>query len=110
MSDHVSNLAFIRARAGRSPELEAILNVLVAQSRQEPGCLNYSLQRSQTDADLWLLLGIWQSNEAMQAYFQRPHLQVFGSFIDSYLVRELDLHTFSGVPNSSGLERYRDWA
>lgn len=99
MSEQVSTLVFIKACEGprASTELESRLQQLVSLSLGEPGCLAYSLQRSLTDQQLWLLQGTWQSTEALNAYLCQPPLQVLGGLLGEHLVQELDLHTFSGA-------------
>ncbi|KXK70383.1 antibiotic biosynthesis monooxygenase, partial [Pseudomonas monteilii] len=68
----VTHLAFIRASSGRSAELGARLRDLLEPSLRAPGCLSFSVQRSQADADLWLLSGSWQDQQAMSGYFASP--------------------------------------
>ncbi|KTC37483.1 MAG: antibiotic biosynthesis monooxygenase family protein [Pseudomonas sp.] len=99
MSTHipVSHMAFVRARAGRSSELGARLSSLIEPSRQAPGCLHFALQRSQCDADLWLVSGFWNNQQAMTAYFSSPAMQVFTDLVQDLVVNSLDLHTFNTV-------------
>jgi quinol monooxygenase YgiN len=99
MSKQVSTLVFIKASDGPrvSTELETRLQQLVSQSLVEPGCLAYSLQRSLTDQQLWLLQGTWQSKDALEAYLCQPPLQALGGLLGEHLVVEMDLHTFTGA-------------
>ncbi|WEK32040.1 MAG: antibiotic biosynthesis monooxygenase [Candidatus Pseudomonas phytovorans] len=90
----VTHLAFIRASCGRSAELGARLRDLLEPSRRAPGCLSFTVQRSQADADLWLLSGSWQDQQAMSGYFASPTLDVFGELVQARVVSSLDLHTF----------------
>lgn len=90
----VTHLAFIRASSGRSAELGARLRDLLEPSLRAPGCLSFTVQRSQADADLWLLSGSWQSQQAMSGYFASPTLEVFGELVQAQVVSSLDLHTF----------------
>ncbi|MEW5513371.1 antibiotic biosynthesis monooxygenase family protein [Pseudomonas asiatica] len=90
----VTHLAFIRASSGRSAELGARLRDLLEPSLRAPGCLSFSVQRSQADADLWLLSGSWQDQQAMSGYFASPTLKVFGELVQEQVVSSLDLHTF----------------
>ncbi|WP_024717452.1 putative quinol monooxygenase [Pseudomonas putida] len=93
----VTHLAFIRASSGRSAELGARLRDLrdlLEPSRRAPGCLSFTVQRSQADADLWLLSGSWQDQQAMSGYFASPTLDVFGELVQAQVVSSLDLHTF----------------
>jgi quinol monooxygenase YgiN len=90
----VTHLAFIRASSGRSAELGARLRDLLEPSLRTPGCLSFTVQRSQVDADLWLLSGSWQNQQAMSGYFASPTLQMFGELVQARVVSSLDLHTF----------------
>ncbi|MFV3405678.1 MULTISPECIES: putative quinol monooxygenase [Pseudomonas] len=91
----VTHLAFIRASNGRSAELGMRLRDLLEPSLQTPGCLSFSVQRSQVDADLWLLSGSWRDQQAMSGYFASPTLSMFGELVQEQVVSSLDLHTFA---------------
>lgn len=93
-SQPVTHLAFIRASRGRSVELGARLRDLLEPSLQTPGCLSFNVQRSQADADLWLLTGSWCDQQAMSGYFASPTLDLFGELVQAQVVASLDLHTF----------------
>lgn len=90
----VTHLALVRASSGRSAELGARLRDLLEPSLRTPGCLGFTVQRSQADADLWLLSGSWQDQQAMRGYFASPALEVFGELVQARVVSSLDLHTF----------------
>ncbi|NBA94735.1 putative quinol monooxygenase [Pseudomonas sp. R5(2019)] len=93
----VSHLALVRASAGSSVALGERLHGLIEPSRKAPGCLHFALQRSQCDADLWMISGFWASEPAMTAYFASPAMQVFSELVQHLMVNSLDLHTFSEV-------------
>ncbi|BBP78849.1 antibiotic biosynthesis monooxygenase [Pseudomonas gingeri NCPPB 3146 = LMG 5327] len=99
MSKHipVSHMAFVRARPGRSAELGSRLSSLIEPSRQAPGCLQFSLQHSLADADLWLVSGFWINQPAMTAYFNTPAMQIFAELVQDLVVNSFDFHTFSDV-------------
>lgn len=90
----VTHLAFIRASSGRSAELGARLRDLLEPSLRTPGCLSFTVQRSQADDELWLLSGSWSDQQAMRGYFASPTLDVFGELVQAQVLRSLDLHTF----------------
>lgn len=94
-SQPVTHLAFIRASNGRSAELGMRLRDLLEPSLRTPGCLSFSVQRSQVDTDLWLLSGSWSDQQAMSGYFASPTLEVFGELVQAQVVSSLDLHTFA---------------
>ncbi|TFF41168.1 putative quinol monooxygenase [Pseudomonas sp. RIT623] len=91
----VTHLALIRASNGRSAELGMRLRDLLEPSLRAPGCLSFSVQRSQVDADLWLLSGSWRDQQAMSGYFASPTLEVFAELVQAQVVSSLDLHTFA---------------
>lgn len=94
-SHPVSHLSFVRASAGRSAELGERLQQLREPTRNTPGCLGFSLQRSAFDSQLWLLSSHWQDQSAMNDYFHSPSLQLFGDLVQARVLDSLDLHTFS---------------
>lgn len=91
----VTNLAFIRARAGRSEELGARLRRLVARSRREPGCVSYDLHRADDDADLWMIYETWRSAADRQAHYESAHLRAFIAEAPFLVEGPLDLRGFT---------------
>lgn len=90
----VTHLAFIRASTGRSAELGMRLRDLLEPSLRTPGCLNFTVQRSQVDDDLWLLSGSWADPQAMNGYFASPTLSVFSELVQEQVLSSMHLHTF----------------
>ena len=68
---------------------------LLEPSLRSPGCLGFSVQRSQVEPDLWLLSGSWSDQQAMSGYFASPTLAAFGELVQEQFVASLDLHTFA---------------
>ncbi|MFO2462562.1 antibiotic biosynthesis monooxygenase [Pseudomonas sp. 15FMM2] len=101
-----SHMAFIRARTGCSPELGARLSSLIEPGREVPGCLQFSLQRSQVDPDVWLVSGFWSSEQAMSAYFSSPALMIFTELLNDMLVRSMDFQTFTDTSAVNGYGQY----
>lgn len=93
----VSHLAFARARTGCSAHLGVRLSSLIDPTLKAPGCLHFALQQSMCDSDLWLVSGLWSSEQAMNAYFSTPELSVFADVVQELVVSSLDFHTFATV-------------
>ena len=91
-----SHMAFIRARTGCSTELGARLSSLIEPGRQAQGCLQFSLQHSQVDPDVWLVSGFWSSEQAMSAYFNSPALMIFSELLNDMVVRSMERAKLSG--------------
>ena len=54
---------------------EALAAELVRESRKEPGCLGYTLNRSRSDPRLHTFLEIWADDEAIAAHNASAHFQ-----------------------------------
>jgi len=93
----VTNIAFIRAKSGQSEELGRRLLALVGPSRQEVGCINYDLHRSDSDPDIWCVYENWCSADDLAAHFTLPHMQAFIAAVPSLVEGELDLRRFSMI-------------
>lgn len=70
-------LVLINAKPGKSEALGQALKALLAPTRQEKGCISYDAHRSNDDPDLWMMYETWESQAALDAHFQTPHLQDF---------------------------------
>ena len=100
-SSTVSHLVFARAWTGQSERLGERLLGLIEPSRNADGCLNFALQHSLQDPDLWLIAGCWASEEAMNSWLTSPDLQVFSELMQAYIVSSLDFQTFATPEGAS---------
>ncbi|WP_394726797.1 putative quinol monooxygenase [Altererythrobacter sp. GH1-8] len=72
---------------------ESIAEV-VRKSREEPGCLAYSLARDVADPDLFILYERWESQEAFDAHFASPHVQEFAKLVKTFGKVDTNIHKF----------------
>ena len=93
----VTNIAFIRAKSGRTEELGRRLLALVAPSRQEAGCINYDLHLSDSDPDIWCVYENWRSADDLAMHFALPHMQAFIAVVPTLVEGDLDLRRFSMI-------------
>jgi quinol monooxygenase YgiN len=93
----VSHLVFARANTGRSTHLGVRLSSLIEPALSAPGCLNFALQQSLVEPDLWMVTGLWSSEETMNAWFATPELSVFAELVQEFVVSSLDFQTFKQV-------------
>ena len=54
---------------------EALALELVRESRREPGCLSYTLNRSESDKRLHMFLECWDSQGAVDAHNATTHFR-----------------------------------
>ncbi|PMS18843.1 antibiotic biosynthesis monooxygenase [Trinickia dabaoshanensis] len=97
MSEQLTVIAFMRAKPGAEEELGRRLMELVEASRQETGCLNYDLHRSNTDPAVWCMYENWRSRVDLDAHFQTTYLQRFAQDKDRLLAGDSDMHYLSMV-------------
>jgi quinol monooxygenase YgiN len=77
MSEPLTVIARVRAKAGQESRLRHELQRLLAPTRAEAGCIDYELHQSQTDPAVFALYENWTSQAALDAHFQTPYLQAF---------------------------------
>jgi quinol monooxygenase YgiN len=97
MKTRLTNLAFLRAKTGKSEELGAALKSLVQPSREDPTCFVYDLHHSAGDPDLWFVYEIWESAEALTAHFEAPFMKEFVAKVEDLLDGDIDLRAFTPV-------------
>jgi len=68
-------VAYWRPRAGQSEEIEAILRELAAAVRQEPGNLQFVVNRSHDDPNEFLLYEQYASEQAFRDHQQTAHFK-----------------------------------
>jgi quinol monooxygenase YgiN len=92
MSEPLTLIAFLRAKAGAEEELGRRLSALVEPTRQEPGCLHYQLHRSNSDQGLWVLYESWRSQTDLDQHFLKPYLTELLADFPGLLREEMELH------------------
>jgi quinol monooxygenase YgiN len=86
--------------ASHESTVATLLQQNAEASRDEPGCLEFSVYQRQDEPRRFLLYERYESEEAFQAHRQAPH---FKAIIEQQVVRLLDERTWSRmVPEPSG--------
>ncbi len=76
MSQHtIRAVAQVVACTDKIPEVHAILQGIVAPTRQEPGCLNYQLLQHRSNPAVFLFIEEWSDEQAIDAHFGTPHIR-----------------------------------
>jgi quinol monooxygenase YgiN len=90
----ITDVAFIRAKAGQEAALGRLLTDLAKCSRREPGCINYVLHRSSDQPSLWFLYGKWCSERDLQAHLEASHMLRFAQASASLMQGEVTYGLF----------------
>ncbi|HET9400254.1 MAG TPA: putative quinol monooxygenase [Candidatus Acidoferrales bacterium] len=77
MNKQLTVIAFARARRSKIAEAREALFALVAPTRAEKGCINYDLHQSDEDPTQFVFYENWESDAALEAHANSPHLQAF---------------------------------
>lgn len=80
--------AFV-ARAGQEAALREALTLLTRQSREEAGCLEYTLLEDPDDPARLSIYERWAGTEAIDAHDRTPHVTAFVARFDELLAEPL---------------------
>jgi quinol monooxygenase YgiN len=95
MSQPLTIIARMRAKAGQEARLKKELLGLVAPTRAEAGCLSYDLHQSQTDPALFVFYETWKSQTDLDAHFETPHIKAIQKIAPEMLEGVMDLSTWT---------------
>jgi quinol monooxygenase YgiN len=68
-------VAHVIAHTDKIPQVQAILQKIVAPTRQEAGCLSYQLFSNDSQPSEFLFIEEWTDENAIAAHFGTPHIQ-----------------------------------
>ena len=77
MTQQVEVVAFIEVEPGQEAVLEEAAQACITHTRQEAGCLDYTLHRDRAEASRFVFIETWETEAALDAHMRTPHLQAF---------------------------------
>ena len=77
MSSPVIVIAQLEAKPEFAAQFRTALELLIAATLQEPGCLCYQLHQSLESPHGWMIHEEWESEAALSAHQQQPHFLAF---------------------------------
>ncbi|WP_456269425.1 antibiotic biosynthesis monooxygenase [Kushneria sp. AK178] len=90
-------LATIDAKSGQEARVEAELTRVVAPSREDDGCLLYTLTRDSQRSSRFIMVEQWRDRAALDAHIATGHYkqmaQALENAVDGMEVREYDVLT-----------------
>jgi quinol monooxygenase YgiN len=87
MATHVKVMAILTAREGKTEQLRALLEGLIAPSRAEPGNLRYDLWIDQSTPNRFVLDELYIDNAANSAHRTEPYFLNYLSKINDLAER-----------------------
>ena len=76
----------------------AVALKMSAASEAEPGCITYRFYSDFQDANTFLLYEEWESEAALAAHFQTPHMAEFQTQLPSILASEPAIKRYMATP------------
>jgi quinol monooxygenase YgiN len=68
-----------------------------AASLAEPGCLAYDYYLHRSEPGVVLMFEKWESDEALAAHMQSPHMAEFGQVMGTIGIKGADVKKYSGA-------------
>ena len=86
MSSELTVIARMQAKPDRVDELRAALDVIIAATREEHGCLNYDLHVHAEDPTVFAFHETWVDRVAWEEHNDTPHIAKFRALAGELLV------------------------
>ena len=83
--------ARFHARAGREGDVRRVIEIVLPQTRAEPGCLSAGLFRSVRDPRLFFIHSRWRDEAAFDAHAGLPHTVAFLDAVAPLIDHDLDV-------------------
>lgn len=72
-------IATAKAKAGKEKDLERVLREVANPTREQPGCVRFSLYRSEEDPSVVVGVERWKSKADHDRHMQGRHFQKLGA-------------------------------
>lgn len=86
---------WIRLAPGGVEKLRATIAELMNATRQEAGCISYTLSADLVEPDLIHVAEIWEGKDALKAHSSAPHAAAFGVAMRDAGVQGLSVKGYS---------------
>lgn len=98
-------IAYITAKTGHQDQVRDALLDLLAQTRNEKGCVNYDLHQSQENASEFAIYENWENATDLDAHARSVHLQAFTRIAGHLLERPAEIRKWNMLSEPSGTNR-----
>ena len=83
--------ARFHSREGLEDEVRRVIEIVLQETRKEPGCLSIGLFGSLSDKRLFFIHSRWRDEAAFDAHAELPHTRAFLDAVTPLLDHELDV-------------------
>ena len=88
-------LAKITAKEGMVDNILNESKALIEATRKEEGCIEYNLYNSVEKKNILTFVEKWDSKESLESHIKQTHFINFGSAIENYLGKDLEISIYS---------------
>ena len=90
----LTNVAFFKAKPGRSEDLAAALLALVSPSRQETGSLRYEIHQSKDSPNDWMVVEDWRYPSDFDEHMATSYVRNFLAMVPDLCVTDVETRGF----------------
>ena len=88
-------LAKVISKDGMKNKIIDAAKPLIAATRAEKGCIDYNLYNPIDSENNLLFVEQWEEKEFLESHVQQDHFIKFGSAIEDYLAKDLEISVYS---------------
>ena len=96
MSSPVTVVAKVVANRDAVEAVAAQLMKLIAPTRQEPGCLEYTLHQDNEDPAVFIFYETWESRAALEQHMNSGHFKAYINAVDG-LIADKVVHLMNRI-------------
>lgn len=86
--------AVIRIDPAHTEAASAAAIEMMRETRKEPGCISYTFSADLEEAGAFRLFEEWESQAALDAHFEAPHMAAFRGKVGGLGVREMSVQKY----------------
>jgi quinol monooxygenase YgiN len=101
----LSVIAYVTAKAGHQDQVRDALLDLVAETRNEKGCVNYDLHQSRENTTELAIYENWEKATDLDRHAKSAHLQTFIRVAGQLLERPADITKWSMISELKSTNR-----
>ncbi|OUC15800.1 MAG: antibiotic biosynthesis monooxygenase [Alkalinema sp. CACIAM 70d] len=87
-------VAHVIAKPDQIEALKALTLSILEPTRQESGCIQYELHQNLQDPTDFTFIEEWESEAALEAHLQTPHLQAAMAQLDGIVAAMPDIRSY----------------
>ena len=97
MTELLTVVAEMKAKAGREEDLRSALLALIAPTRKEDGCAQYDLHVHTADAGRFVFYENWASEGHLERHLASAHLTAFLKAAEDLLAEPVRVETYRRI-------------